>query len=147
MWYFDDTTHLVRPSHVIILLRQKPVGGHMTFGESISRTQWTGMTVFLHRDLCNASWSCVFVFTDLHFIEICKAENFWYLIWSRALPLTHVHSLEAWQFLLHYATTAELDCWYPENWKLELSQRNTSKQVYISLIYTPSFLPYFQMVG
>ena len=71
------------------------------FGRSINRIQWTVMG--LHSYLCNASWTLVFIFTDLCFIERGMTENFsWYRCWSWVTPE------EAWLFLLGRATSAGL---------------------------------------
>jgi hypothetical protein len=49
----------------------------------------------------------------LIFIERGTAENFsWHLNWFGLLLLIRA---EAWQFLLWYPDTTELDCWYPDN--------------------------------
>jgi hypothetical protein len=61
-------------------------------------------------------------FSDLHFFEKGTAENFWVSGWFWLLLLTRADLVEAWLFLLDFATTTdsclvtlfELDCWYPD---------------------------------
>jgi hypothetical protein len=84
------------------------MGGHVTFGESINRTQWT-VTVTVIASFETLHWSCNFIFADLYFIEGGTTENFsWNLSQSWLLPLTPVDSGKAWWFLLDHATAAEL---------------------------------------
>ena len=45
-----------------------------------------------------------------------------------------------------YPDTTELDCWYPDKWRLELPQETTSKRVHTPLSYLLSFLPYLWTV-
>ena len=92
MWSFAKTDSLGEA---------RPRRGHVMFGRSINRIQWTVMG--LHSCLCNASWTLVFIFTDLCFIERGMTENFsWCRCWSWVTPE------EAWLFLLGRATSAGL---------------------------------------
>lgn len=49
------------------------MGGHVMFGESFSRTQWTVSGACI-ACLAVLHWSCVF--SELHFIEQGTVENF-----------------------------------------------------------------------
>jgi hypothetical protein len=82
---------------------ERPVEGHVMFGGSVNRTQWTVEEACfeMHR------WSLVFA--DLHFIEIGMAENFsWSPCCSWLFLLTPANSVEVWMFLLGLATVADL---------------------------------------
>jgi hypothetical protein len=75
----------------------RPVRGYMVFGKSVNRTQQT-VTIQLHSSL---------LVLRLHWSSLCErgmAEN---SSWSWSLPLTPADLVDAWQFLLDRATTAD----------------------------------------
>ena len=110
----DSCGVLLRQAHI---LHQDMWWGHVIFGRSINRTQWTvmgGLCIYL----CNASWSGVFAY--LHFIERGTAENFsWYPCWSWSLLLTPAHLAEAWLSLLGPTTAAD-SCLLSQHYWTEL---------------------------
>lgn len=105
-WY-RLTWSFVKTDLYGIFLRQdpwgaKPNGGHMMFRGSKNRIQWT-VTAACIVSFALLCWSCVFIFT-----ERGTAENFsWCPHWSWSLLLTRANLVEAWLFLLDFATTAD----------------------------------------
>lgn len=69
----------------------------------MKRTQWT-VGAACTAGFAALPWSPVFIFAELCFVDGVTAENFWLPCWSCSVLLTHADSVEAWQFLLAYAT-------------------------------------------